>query len=94
MVGEHITARSLRPGGDLRRSSGLVPTCSCSRGGCSGASPRQLEARELRVRLESKGEREQMVFGESGKGFSGSAACWWVPFYWISAAGSHTAGDI
>jgi len=40
----------------------------------------QLEARKLRVRLESKGEREQMLFGESGKRFSGSATCWWVPF--------------
>ena len=81
-VGECITARSLQPNecGPEEELWALSPHTAASRGGCPVGRPSQLEARKIRVRLESKGEREQMLFGESGKGFSGSATCWWVPF--------------
>lgn len=81
-VGECITARSLQPGecGPKQELQGLSPHASASRGGCPVGRPSQLEARKIRMRLESKGERKQMLFGGSGKGFSGSATCWWVSF--------------
>lgn len=53
---------------------------TAAREGCPVGRPSQPEARKIRVSLESKWQREQMLFGESGEGFSGSAACWWVPF--------------
>lgn len=82
MVGEYITARSLQPGecGPEEELQDLSPHTAASRGDCPVGRPSQLKAKNIRVRLESKGEREQMLFGESGKRFSGSATCWWVPF--------------
>lgn len=81
-VEECITAGSFQPGesGPQEMLQGLYPHRAASRGGYPVGRPSQLGARKLRVRLESKEEREQMLFGESGKGFSGSATCWWVPF--------------